>query len=1040
MGDFTIGVTNDSNANVCEAPVYEPKPFDPQNPPSPIDTPNGLAGDINYLKDFFINIPKGDIVGLARYFNILPQLLDRPGSSHEIHFSAPLRQGEFMSELEVPGENHRIYTDITIKDGYPEGEINFYPPVIQKNFKGTVDLPSHSVLGLSFLGLSVPALDVDVHRIKIVAEPDKQDPTKKTVRFVALVSHPLLSAPNPILNPDGFYMEIDVTELITRRYLGDENQMESIDFKMSKFLEMAMGHAQEYPFADVMMVDPAGVSFNIKATSDGTFPVYDGPYQYCTEGRNEACSSLQFHWDALAIGNSLTLRDIDAQVFVFPNPETGGFVIEIPKAGIGQVIQKVPGSPMLATTTLTNSRLENVILELVPKDPNNLLAGMYLKKGTGTILASGADVMGDIQVGSLGSGIEFEITGDENNNLSAHLTGPGFILDKADLILGGVAAVHVDDAATLGLDATVNFQDGVLSYQASMEQYMECTAFSGVFEDLGIATASATDLVCEDISLSSDNIFEGHDVSINSCEGNLQGNARLFGDLPLQASFNTSFSDFDAQMTMSLPQTPGAFPEIILNSVDLPDFDFGLDAGLWGYTANVQVEDVPKKQLDGVDIPEGLHIKTVDGVLKAEINIKQSITLEGPEGKVTTDGPLVGTVDLVMVPTPGGIPKILPVVGSLNLELVHGTTVFISALGTSTRLKGRVRITDDSSGKITFTDETTLTRPFSVTLNTKAKIEPTQSKKTQTIKGKSVTFYDLPDGADLSFTTKLTEKHIGTLTTTGKVSVSGLHAGKPEAKFELSTPFGGKRTIEIDDHTSVSLEGGGVFVKGDLNLVSTQIKLPNEVVINTEIPGPNGSVKITGTLKTNSVIDSTLRLKGGVPTRLDVKKGKPLKLEGTLVVQNLDASGKEISKGEIEVSAESEYELVGTLKKGKVEITLNSPLTTLSGTLKNDLNLLGMIEVGPGAKFNIPFAGFKAVVNFEPKGLDPAQWGLTATLTIPDVPSSTSSIPKLALQTVTMQDIAAFTKTMAHGQQVELQYGPKGLSFRMGPFRLLNLF
>lgn len=579
----------------------------------PVDSPHGLKAA---LKDFQ-SLPGTLLVSPEAV--LMPQLLDR--GNYDIEFFGKLEPGRYQNGLEVQGDSS-ILAKLKIRDGRPEADVVFSPFVLQHDFP---------LRNIPFLPETVPGelpAPVPLFSLQI-----------RDGRFWA--DTPLMP------------QRLDVTPFITQEYFGGSQK--EIDPKLSEVATKVMTRFKDLPIAEgerglAALVDPSVSWFRILANAkpDAELPPIEGTPEdvACAKGESLDCSFFQMHWDKLALG-PITLKDIDVHAFVRRDAASGILKVKIPKAMVGTLSHHVADNA--PETTLSNARITDAELELAYKDPDNPMAGMYLSTGKGMIKLSGADVLGDIVLGSLGSGLSFTLAGDADGNIAADLGLDGVRLKTADLLVQGGLAVHVDDFALLDDDGDgphgrvhFDFINGVPSYDARFFLGLKSATVEGAI-DKNKFKAEAKDLACDEFSASSSNALVGSRIRLENCHGSLSGNARLFlqqplaGLGPIDPVLKAGFKGLDADLTVG----PGLFA---LEHFRLPELQLDAGAGAQGFLAAYHLQNGVRRLFDGEELPQGISVKTgADGRLLASVNLDQGLTVKGPPGRLETGTAILGT-------------------------------------------------------------------------------------------------------------------------------------------------------------------------------------------------------------------------------------------------------------------------------------------------------------------------------------------------------------------------------------------------------------
>lgn len=577
----------------------------------PVDSPHGLKAA---LKEF--QALQGTLSASPIETVLMPQLLDR--GAYDIEFFGKLLPGRYQNGLEVQGDSS-ILARLKIRDGRPEGDIVFSPFVLQHDFPFK-DVPLVPDCVPGEIPAPVPLFSLNINDGRFWADT------------------PLLP------------QRLDVTPFITQEYFG--TSQDQINPKLSAVATQVMGHFQNLPIAEgekslAELADPTVSWFRILANSDvnAALPPIGGTADdaACAQGESLECSYFQMHWDELALG-PITVKDIDLQALIRPDAESGTLKIKVPLAKVGTLIHRA--SEDAPATTVSQARIVDLELELAYKEPGNPLAGMYPVTGKGTVRLSGVDLVGDIVLGSLGSGITFTLVGDADGNIATDLTFDGLRLETADLLAQGGLAVHIEDLALLDDDGDgprgrlrFDLIDGVPAYDARFFLGLKSASVKGEVQKNHI-DAEAKDLACEEVDVSTRNALAETRVRLQNCRGDLSGSARLFLDPPIgrvDPIVAAGFRGLEADLTVG--------PELFtLHHFALPDLSLDVQGGMQGFLAAYRLQSGLRRMFEGKELPKGITASTdSQGRLVATVNLDQTLTGKASLGSLKAGTAVLAT-------------------------------------------------------------------------------------------------------------------------------------------------------------------------------------------------------------------------------------------------------------------------------------------------------------------------------------------------------------------------------------------------------------
>jgi len=613
---------------------------------SPVDSPHGLKAALKEFQSL-----QSTLAALPLEAVLMPQLLDR--GAYDIEFFGKLLPGRYQNGLEVQGDSS-ILARLKIRDGRPEGDIVFSPFVLQHDFP-LKDVPLVPDCAPGEIPAPVPLFSLNVSDGRFWADT------------------PLLP------------QRLDVTPFITQEYFGASQGR--IDPKLSAVATQVMGHFQNIPIAEgekslAELADPTVSWFRILANSNvnAALPPIGGTAEdiACAQGESLECSYFQMHWDELALG-PITVKDIDLQALIRPDAESGTLKVKVPSAKVGTLIHRA--SEEAPATTISNARIVDLELELVYKEPGNPLAGMYPVAGKGTVRLSGVDLLGDIVLGSLGSGITFTLVGDADGNIATDLAFDGLRLKTADLLAQGGLAVHVEDLALLDDDGDgprgrlqFDLVGGVPAYDARFFLGLKSATVKGEVGKNHV-DAAMKDLSCEEVAVSTRNALAETRVRLQNCRGDLSGSARLFLDPPIgrvDPIVAAGFRGVEADLTVG--------PELFtLHHFALPDLSLDVQGGMQGFLAAYRLQSGLRRMFEGKELPEGITASTdAQGRLVTTVNLDQTLTGKGPLGSLKAGTAVLATATLsdflsgpraqFQASLPFGTQKITTPFGSIALE------------------------------------------------------------------------------------------------------------------------------------------------------------------------------------------------------------------------------------------------------------------------------------------------------------------------------------------------------------------------------------
>ncbi len=480
-------------------------------PPVTIKSPACLNTTVQSLQELFQSIqsqPENFV-----QTQILPQFLDQ--GSYAIQFEGPMIPGQYRGGVVVNGPTW-IHADLKISGGKVEGALNFYPHIIKQ------DAIIPGVWG-----------DATLNTIKIRTDEDGN------IRFVASATF--------------LEIEQDATKDLTELLLGE--RMEFVPGPLSNFVRLVQEHAKKVPPEN--MVNALAAGFRISANPLPTDP------ELPPLGDN---SHVSLRWNEIRISPDLAIHDIQAGVTVVPNPETGGFTVTVPEAGLRDISHDNLCEGRNFSSYLNNARLTNIRLDLVPLDPSNPLKGMYIKEGSGSISLGRLSVGSDIRLASFegDQAISFSLTGDAQNNLAATVTIPRLGIEHTSLELGSLMfgnnslEVTLADALLTGGQFTVNLNKGQVTYNGSFTPGLGYfnAQFGTTFQLLAGVTLEG--LKCQPIHVEGSTENNIHHVEAPHCEVSSEETWSLPGVSHGDAAFRINHFDVSAGINAANQTTTGA--------------------------------------------------------------------------------------------------------------------------------------------------------------------------------------------------------------------------------------------------------------------------------------------------------------------------------------------------------------------------------------------------------------------------------------------------------------------------------------------------
>ncbi len=700
-------------------------------PPPPPPPP---AAPITITSEHCLDASIADLTDLSRTLagnpcgavltGLLPQITD--SGNIEIQMAGPLNAGTYRGGVVVDPHTW-MDARLFVEDGRIRGTIDFFPPLTKRN-------------GIPGGG------DATISQLQI-----NTDPTTGAITFGATATYLNLPIPLRIFGLD--VSPMNVTEELTETLFG--RRMSSIPGPASSFLQ-AFFQAQGTEGGRLEnLVNMAGMRFRIVANRQEGDPLVPelGPV-----------SNAHIRLPELRLSPTVTLSDVDLNLELHYNEETGGFRAVIPRGSIG-TIRHAPtvscnGAPNPGST-ISNVRLEDVTLNLDPRGDRDALGNdtfqatslalstlagicsgqpgdltallrnspLYPASGSGRILMDSGSIQGgDITLHPLTGdhALTFNLTGThaplgaEPGDLSVTIDAPEVGLDHAALVLGGTllqnqtSEIGIEGALLRSLHATIDVRSGEVSYNASFTPDLASATLNQKNPEgnLLVSAALMGFTATNPITLSGTAVGTDRESHTLHAEGlSLRpSNARLFNPLGATGTADFGFSGLglDATFTRS---------GMRIDRLVLPEYNVGADVTVGGNRIRASV--VNGRATDRMLAGLGLLSDSADsrghaaGVTHtASVNTRvERLRFTAMGGRTfEMTGTLTGSMGLLDKHTdvPGAFapPDFRPTVGGTSLRL-NGTVREIG--GSGVRLSGSsIRISDDARGHIVIAGNTTV--------------------------------------------------------------------------------------------------------------------------------------------------------------------------------------------------------------------------------------------------------------------------------------------------------------------------------------------
>ncbi len=305
---------------------------------------HGLFPDLDVVADDLLKTARSIETNPVPFVQntLLPQLLNE--GTVEVQMIVPMKSGNLGKGITVNGPNPTMVVDLQLQEGYPEGKITFYPPLVKN------DVP------IGAFGHYVNA-STEIKQLQIESDPDQ-----KKIRFNATVTG------NISTKLTDWYLN---TTAETAKILFGQ-PMETIPGPIGTFLDLLIQGAGAGN-SPVDLVDMSKAVFRITTNRKEGDP--------STPSLNKT-SYLALRQKLLEISPALKIHNLYGLVEITPNAKTGGFTVTIPEAGFEKlehhVIVVSGEEERNVVSMIPNVRLKDLSFDLAPtKDPNNLSANMF---------------------------------------------------------------------------------------------------------------------------------------------------------------------------------------------------------------------------------------------------------------------------------------------------------------------------------------------------------------------------------------------------------------------------------------------------------------------------------------------------------------------------------------------------------------------------------------------------------------------------------------------------------------------------------------
>lgn len=1047
MGDpiTTTGGSGPGPRVTADAP---PPPPPPAAPPVTVTSEHCLdasISDLTGLSRTLAGNPCGAVIT-----GLLPQITDH--GNFEIQLAGPLNAGTYRGGVVVNAHTW-MEARLFIEDGRIRGTIDFLPPLTKRN-------------GIPGGG------DATISQLQI-----NTDPATGAITFGATATYLNLSLPMKIFGVD--VSPMNVTEELTETLFG--RRMSSIPGPASSFLQ-AFFQAQGTEGGRLEnLVNMAGMRFRVVANRQEGDPLVPelGPV-----------SNAHIRLPELRLSPTVTLSDVDLNVEVHYNEETGGFRVVIPRASIG-TIRHAPtvscnGAPNPGSE-IHNVRLEDVTLDMAPTGDRNALGNdmfqatsqalttlaslcsggagdlaalantqpLYPRSGSGRILMDSGSIQGgDITLHPLTGdrAVTFNLTGQANGDLTATVDAPEVGLDHAALVLGGTllhnqtSEIGIEGALLRSLHATVDVRSGEVSYNASFTPDLASATLNQKNPEgnLLVSAALMGFTATNPITLSGTAVGTDRESHTLHAEGLRlsPSNARLFNPLGATGTADFGFSGLglDATFTRS---------GMRLDRLVLPEYSVGADVSVGGNRIRASI--VNGRATDRMLAGLGLILDAADsrghasGVTHtASVNTRvERLRFTAMGGRTfEMTGTLTGSMGLLDKHTnvPGTFtpPDFRPTVGGMSLRL-NGSVREIG--GSGVRLSGsRIRISDDARGHVVIAGNTTvnidgeaITAGARIAADLRHHIHDFSYTRAGG-EASAVRYYDFDPDSDLAIPlsqilVEAAVPGVGTLRTIGSGRISG-SPRNPNVSANL--PFGEQHlTINrpgLPVTGTVDLTGGGLDVRGNRDRLTVAVRPPETVHVDFTQVVDGVTYRYAGDLRSTSSFNATINPRTG---RVSFRGGGTApQLTGDLTVSATAVrEGATVTLGSGTAHFETAYSLSGSVDGSAAHLTLSVPSTGLSGSVTSAISLGGN-TIPAGTRLNIPIRNFGGTIDLNTRTM-----GFTSTWTAGDIGPASVTIPSVSLPGgINFTDVTAELTALANGQQWQIDRSAAGaVSFRALP-------
>jgi len=1019
----------------------------PPNPPPPgapvrVDSPHCLDSSVTDLRNQLDTLMSGNPCTPVMN-GLLPQLLDH--GTTEIQFEAPLNVGEYRGGVAVERPTW-MHARLWMENGSLRGTIDFFPPLTKRG-------------GIS--AGPIPLGDASLSQLQISTDASGNIHFGATATFLNL---PITTVP------------MNVTEELTQTLFG--RRMSELRGPLSNVLQTFLNAQSNSSSRLENLVRMDAARFRIVANhreGDAVVP-----------GLGDV-SNAHFRIPELTISPTVTMRDINLRLEIWPNEATGGFRVVIPEASIGE-IRHAPTTDCNGVanpgSTIRNVRLEGVELNLNPTgdraalgnnmfqalsqsmgtiasfcagQPANfaaLAAGqpLYPASGHGRIVFGGADIQNDIVLNPFSGdqAITFNLTGQANGDLSATMDAPELGLDRAALSLGGemllghTATLGIDDALVRSLHAEVNLRSGVASYRATFTPVLAQATLEGRNPEGNLlASAALMGFTTNPVTLEGSNVgtaTESHRIRVEG--GRMDPSTIRFNNpLPAAGTATVGFGGLglDATFTRS---------GMRLNSFVLPEYSLEADVRTGGNNIHTRIRNgnATSRMMAGLGLTIDSANSTghvADLTHTATINTRvERLRFSTPQGVFEMTGTLTGSMGILdkhaTVPGTFTPPDFRPTAGGMRLTL-HGTVRQIGGAGL--RLSGNISIRDTASGRVTISGGAAIPTPdgdinarTSITANLADQLHNYSYAVPGGGEASSVRYYDFDPNAStaIPLTQILVEAAIpgmGTLRTIGSGRISGLPSNP---NFDATLPFGTQHlTINrpnLPVTGTVDLSGGGLEVHGNPSRITLGVRPPETVHVNFTQVRDGVTFTYTGDLRSTSSFNATVNPRTGAVSFRSA--GAAPQLVGDLTVTATTVrDGNTVNLGAGTVHVATAYSVSGSANASSARVHLSIPETGLSGSVTSPITL-GENTIPVGTSLSLPIRNFAGDIDINTRSL-----AFTSTWTAGDIGPARVTIPSLSLPGgISFTGVTAELSAVANRQQWEVSRSAAGaVSFRALP-------